>query len=148
MADTTAAATIRRAAQLIRERAANATPGEWYADGDLGVYAYGSEDIPDCPKVFTDHAATREDIEHIAGFGPLVAVAIAEWLDAEADRLEQHIPAWARPSSGVDGPPALCWNNPQRLAELIEHHYGPALAVARAYLAPTSTHAERAVMTP
>jgi hypothetical protein len=110
--------TLRDTAQKIRERATNATGGEWYADPSIGVYAYGDDAQPTCPPVFTDHGTTNADIEHIAGFGPLVADAVANWLDMEAAMAEKR-------------------------GNSTEGHTFHALAVARAYLAPVSTEDER-----
>lgn len=76
---------LRHAARRIREHAGRATEGPWYADGDTGVYAYGPPNEPGCPHVFTNGGASIADIEHIAGFGPNVATAIADLLDAVAD---------------------------------------------------------------
>lgn len=101
--------TIRQAAALMRQRAAQATPGPWYPDGDLGVYAYGAPDQDGCPDVFRDHGASLADIEHMASWGPTVAVAVADWLDSIAERAD---------AAGITG-------------DRDEPH---ALAVARAYL--------------
>lgn len=75
------AAVLREAAALMRERAEAATPGPWtYEDAPNG--------FP--PMVDKPHLS---DAEHIASWHPAVALAVADWLDAQADyheTLQQH----------------------------------------------------------
>lgn len=120
---------LRKAARLMRERASDATPGPWKPDAEV-VKVDERRHVADAFGL----ADKWPNAAHIASWHPAVALAVADWLDQKAGHLEAHIPAWTRPSSGVDDPPGLCWNNPQRLAEVVERHYGRALAVARAYL--------------
>lgn len=91
--------TIREAARLMRDRANNATPGPWYPDGEIGVYAYGAPETPTCPNVFSFGKASLSDIEHIAGFGPDVATAVADLLDSVADHRDA---TGSRPEVGAD----------------------------------------------
>lgn len=56
--------------------------------------------------------------------------ALAEWLRSEADSCALHQSHWVSPSRGVDDPPAVAYQKPDKLAELTEWHYRHALAVA------------------
>lgn len=133
---------LREAATRMREQANAASADQrWSAGeeidgvfchqyGDFGFYVTGPAGSPE----FEDSEQGKADASHVAAWDPAVALRVAVWLEEAATELERHIPAWTRPSGGVDDPPARCWNNPERLAATIEHHYGCALAVARAYL--------------
>ena len=87
--------TLRKAAALMRERAEAATPGPW-------VYAYESVTVEvdgctcgtqggpwghesGCGLELPHVEASAPDAEHIASWHPAVALAVADWLDAEAD---------------------------------------------------------------
>src|SRR5450755_4470191 len=70
----TSAETRRRAAHLMRERAMEATPGPWEHD-DAEVIA-DQESVVD--------GLNPANAVHIAGMHPGVALALADWLDAEA----------------------------------------------------------------
>lgn len=101
--------TLRRASSLMRERA-NAVPvGPWEAkmihpsmDGHH-QYRIGNRRAP---AVLPSVLMPRHDAEHVASWHPVVALAVADWLDATAAAVAAG--SW---------PP------------------GGALAVARAYLA-------------
>ena len=97
------AETLRRAAALMRERAEGARAGRWFAEGDE-VRA----DWTLVRQVATCHGSidqgNRANAAHIASWSPPVALAVADWLDAEAELHE-----WEYDTTG-------------------------ALAVARAYL--------------
>lgn len=78
---------LREAAALMRSRAQVATPGPWEA-GERIVWRPSSiHDI----DIVTDGDDGRggvrspENAEHIASWHPAVALAVADWLDAEAD---------------------------------------------------------------
>jgi hypothetical protein len=87
---------LREAAALMRERAAAATPGVWslWPDGiyvnpdstDEGWLIYDAQvlEVSEEPDEFV----TPDDAVHIASWHPAVALAVADWLDAEADRHE------------------------------------------------------------
>ncbi len=89
---------LRRAASLMRERAEaarNSIPEvcpEWHSTEALMA-----------------HGKTQGDAEHIASWHPDVALAVADWLDDEAE--------WMEAGSSVQG---------------------PGLALARAYLGVSS----------
>ena len=110
---------LRRAAALMRERAEAATPGPWFPwdgwgpteDGLMGFSRLGprSGERVLHHDDMRDIYATRADVEHIATMHPAVALAVADWLDAYAERLEV-------------------------LGHAIGSNHGQALAVARAYL--------------
>lgn len=115
-----AAEELREAARLMRVRAEAATPGRWDADGDErgdvynpGVHNYppdGTETVwvAECGPV---EGRGYQDAEHIAGWHPAVALAVADWLDRAAHT-----------ATGL----------PDHCADVL------ALAVARAYLGGAS----------
>lgn len=95
---------LREAAAKMRERAEAATPGPWaYYEHSIIRPA----ELKDGRAPSYSAAYHREDAEHIASWHPTVALAVADWLDDEAEWLEAG-------STAEDN---------------------PALAVARAYLA-------------
>jgi len=105
----------------MRERAKAAAPGQWLtsnsSDGQEwyvisrshGQVTTGLHDEPGVSELVMIER-DRADAEHIAGWGPVPALAVAALLEAEADHAEQ---------SGV-------W--------LLDSVSGRVLAVARAYL--------------
>jgi hypothetical protein len=68
--------TLREAARLMRERAEDATPGPWSADG------FAVEEDNEATVVIAQWL--RQDATHIASWHPAVALAVADWLDAVA----------------------------------------------------------------
>lgn len=119
MADLTPAETIRSAARLMRERAAAATPGPWRpVAGIWGAETFaaviGRNGVAEDAETWlmaTGHGAASQeaDADHAASWHPVVALAVADWLDIEAAAVERGLPD----SSGS---------------------IHPALRVARAYL--------------
>ncbi len=111
------AATMRRAAALMRDRAEAIPHGPWHWQA-LGEHGYpqrvvneGAYLIAEC---FTGPDARLVEAEYIASMHPGVAAAVADWLDDEAERAE-------RPGA------------------LAHHSLSPGpLAVARAYLGETT----------
>ena len=96
---------IRRAAALMRQRAQAVPQGEWAgrpwgaeqcSDDEAGncaciVYQgeYKPYNEPQVPPIqYVADAETPEHAAHIAGMHPLVALAVADWLDAEAERAD------------------------------------------------------------
>lgn len=99
------AALLREAAQLMRQRANDATPGRWWVHRDEAeVVWYGDEaetyrldENPDSPASEWDswarttgqlsYGELREaaDAAHIAAWDPLVARVVADWLDVTAE---------------------------------------------------------------
>lgn len=83
----TPAKTIRRAVTLIRDRAREVPHGPWHwqALGDHGypqrVY---NESAVIVAESFTGPDARMADAEYIASWHPLVALAVADWLEASA----------------------------------------------------------------
>jgi len=113
---------LREAAALIRQRAEAATPGRWERDGGWSVTAPSPVGWVG-PHVIVD-TATRNDAEHIAGIAnPAVALAVADWLDATAAEHESDSgnPRVDDFFAAFDTAPDIA-----------------ALAVARAYLNPTT----------
>jgi hypothetical protein len=124
---TTPAETLRSAARLMRERALAATQGPWKAhdqNGDwyvssvpFGQVSTGINEEPSLPE-FLMIERDRRDAEFIAGMQPLVALAVADWLDDRAEDAE--FLARALPYLSQDS-----------------QQFQLALAVARAYLGKT-----------
>ncbi|NUQ89592.1 MAG: hypothetical protein HOQ43_14180 [Glycomyces artemisiae] len=94
------AETLRRAAALMRERAASANGGPWSAEaiGSEGHRVYGAAAVGITPRhkrrpvvaacTWEPFEAGRSDAVHIASWHPDVALAVAGWLDSEAKYLE------------------------------------------------------------
>lgn len=84
---------LRRAASLMRERAEGATPGPWEVySGPRKMYveSVAAEDASGNPVPIMqsiDRGAFA-DVGHIASWHPVVALAVADWLD---DALEAHL---------------------------------------------------------
>jgi hypothetical protein len=101
--------TLREAARLMRERVEALSPEfDWYSPHAMAALL---AENPTHTRL-GDPLACAHDAAHIAAWHPAVALAVADWLDAEARRFEEcqeFLPAM----SGVDP---------------------NALAVARAYL--------------
>ena len=93
---------LREAAALMRRRAEAATPGPWESsvwDSGLSYRALNASVIT---SLMGDsvanadydgyaegpHGAEGADAAHIASWHPLVALAVADWLDHEADLCE------------------------------------------------------------
>lgn len=119
--------TLRRAASLMRERADGASPGPWaHIDeapcGTPIAYSHvkaGDWLVADCGTA-DDMAAWNAP--HIASWHPGVALAVADWLDREADG-QDLVDSVERVSVEIDGE-----------VEVVHSTYPEALAVARAYL--------------
>lgn len=133
---------LRRAASLMRERARSATESPWSAPDVFGVIRaeYGSGD--DGTLVHGDSCgcgggiSTDTDAEHIASWHPVVALAVADWLDAEAE----HIQVTAEKALSINTLLRLA-DNAQEIAARISlgyETYTQALAAARAYLGESS----------
>jgi hypothetical protein len=110
---------LRDAAALMRERAEAATASEWFpiqAPGrtvsDDGDWIVDSVPAFVCSTHIWDERG-KADAEHIAAWHPAVALAVADWLESYADRLDV-------------------------LGHGIGSNMGQALAVARAYLGSAS----------
>ena len=90
---------LRKAAALMRERAEAATPGPWrFTDSEAvndvweGGMVVVSDDADPIANVQDEwyendpgEPAPVNDAAHIASWHPAVALAVADWLDAEAD---------------------------------------------------------------
>ena len=92
---------LRAAAKLMRERANDATPGAWRAFsagtgrdvdwyvvsepyGQVATGAHTENGLAEIVLIERDH----RDAEHIASWRPLVALAVADWLENEAKATE------------------------------------------------------------
>lgn len=132
-------AILTRAADLIRDRADAATPGPWSTvrrvdgNGNLRQADFTRPPVAEgcAPQTRAVRPHETPDYEWIALMSPAVAPAIESILREAAESAAHHVPIWQ--DSSMDGLPA-----PKRtaaeVAELVEHHYGPALALARAVL--------------
>lgn len=80
------AETLRRAAALMRERAEAATGSPWRAveGASFGWWV----ERPHLGDVALD--LHGENARHIASWHPTVALAVAEWLEDEAERIPPH----------------------------------------------------------
>ena len=79
------AAMIRRAAALMRERAGGCEPRRWfrYDTGKNYPQRIASEgNVALIAETFIDPAHRPYEAEHIASWHPLVAAAVADWLEA------------------------------------------------------------------
>lgn len=106
---------LRRAAALMRERAGAATWTlmPWGVDEVGAVWAQEADGQP----VPISSRSTDNDAEHIASWHPVVALAVADWL-------EQTAGDWQLIEDGLLWSSAIAWD-----ATKVR-----ALAVARAYL--------------
>lgn len=88
------AETLRRAAGLMRERAQAASPGPWSCDGKSGIddLHFGHVGLPVLrgPHGPNSYGPSLADTQHMAGMDPLVALAVADWLDEAADADERN----------------------------------------------------------
>lgn len=82
---------LREAACVMRQRAQAATSGPWETGGDGLVWP---------PRMGDPLSASTEteDAEHIASWHPAVAMAVADWIDAEADAREVLVSSVVRNS--------------------------------------------------
>ncbi|MCL2611967.1 MAG: hypothetical protein FWD95_01905 [Nocardioidaceae bacterium] len=110
-----AAETLRQAAALIRSRAKAATPGPWrFTDSEAvnDVWAGGmvvvSDDADPIANVQDEwyendpgEPAPVNDAEHIASWNPVVALAVADLLDAVALVADHYPPLQIRPDSAA-----------------------------------------------
>jgi hypothetical protein len=88
---------LRQAAARMRERAEAATPGPWVGEfsGKTGPVVMDAES-----RNALDHLAqckhyrAQFDAEHIASWHPAVALAVADWLEREADWWDQNGADW------------------------------------------------------
>lgn len=71
---------LRRAATLMRERARAATPGTWQHFGDTIVWPSDNGPAANDP-IMAFNEAHEECAAHVASWHPLVALAVADWLD-------------------------------------------------------------------
>lgn len=134
-------ALLTAAADRVRDLAAQATPGTWSAkdmaeEGHPGVWWVDCVHEDDAGTTWTTIADLETvnpaaDARWVAAMSPEVAPHLERWLREVADNAARSVPAWQ--NMGVDGYPG-----PRRteaeVASLVEHHYGAALALARAIL--------------
>ena len=91
------AETLRRAASLMRERAGAAPPSPWATRATThGDPANGPTHIvvENSLGLISDHDYDKwggTSAEHIASWHPAVALAVADWLDAEASNRDAGI---------------------------------------------------------
>lgn len=119
---------LREAAAKMRERAEAATSGPWFGVTGPGGYPNevrtGDGSDAGLPVLFerrrigTSHYMRGADAHHIASWHPAVALAVADWLERDAQMIER-VPESIDPAT------------PERV-------YARAFAVARAYLGESS----------
>lgn len=90
---------IRRVAAIIRERATNATPGDWADSSEVGhgFHVDSTHEGHTYTVAWTgddEESTAYQDMLHIAGMQPTVALALADWLERIAD---QHPASWDSP---------------------------------------------------
>jgi hypothetical protein len=91
----TPAEELRAAAKLMREGAEAASPGPWHqlCMGSEGCSVINDGHLRERKHVSfsgrKEWKADHADAEYIASMHPLVALAVADWLDAEAERAER-----------------------------------------------------------
>lgn len=86
----TAAEKLRRAAEVLRERAEAATPGPWTTPDGNDEYINPTDVVsvgePGKRWIICEHAG--QDAPFIATMNPTVALAVADWLDDAASNQE------------------------------------------------------------
>ena len=95
----TPAALLRKAAANMRERAQAATPGPWWPvagiwQAETFAAVIGPKGVPEDAETWlmaTGRGAVCQeaDADHAASWHPLVAAAVAEWLEASAEHAER-----------------------------------------------------------
>jgi hypothetical protein len=106
--DTTPANELRQAADDLQALATAANGTTWgvartqdtHPEGDGATHVIGVESAtgdPDSKLIFQDEEVSEEDTEYIAAMGPALGLALATWLNAEAEQRQaldvgQHIP--------------------------------------------------------
>lgn len=147
----TPAELLRSAAALLRERAAKATPSPWnycridgHGDtperaevfaGPIDGYGYLAGSVASWAEEDEDgQRLSHEDGAWLEAVHPGLGEPLAAWLEQAADSLERHLPSWTGSTGGIPGeyPPIV--RTAEDTQALVEHHYGPALAVARVVL--------------
>jgi len=107
----TPAALLRKAAADMRERAQAATPGPWWPvagvwQTETFAAVIGPEGVAEDAETWLmatgrGPVSQEADADHAASWHPLVALAVAEWLDAAADTAMRYEAerAWMHPDS-------------------------------------------------
>ena len=136
--------TLRRAAALMRDRAEAATQGPWRRVRSGGmVVTDDAESTCNPPKVLLVADRTREpNTQHIASWHPAVALAVADWLDSEANRWESandrhwwiSLNHWNEHNDDAPMPEQTEAHFRATAVEFADGSCRHALAVARAYL--------------
>ena len=102
------AAVLRRAAELMRERAEPLPPSPWRPEGRdvTATQDYQDDGSWDWGRGYVAAACPRQDeAEHVASWGPLAALAVAEGLESAAERAER--PVALKLTSLIPGPLAV-----------------------------------------
>lgn len=130
------ASLLRRAAAGMREKAADTTPGPWaFTGADVVSRVADRHWAGACAA-----NAVGGDGGHIASWHPLVAVAVAGWLETEALRAEAGLaPHRKHRGCGHSGDGGWCCD---RCGDVLGENcacWDKAMAVARAWLGETGT---------
>jgi hypothetical protein len=87
-----AADTLRRAADLLRETAKNATPGPWGVErvhkDSYGIYSYSGHAFAATVGDLTADPCARADADWMAMVSPALAEPLAAWLEGCAGQAE------------------------------------------------------------
>jgi hypothetical protein len=97
----------------MRERAAGAYPGPWTFDEDENCWRLHSAPDPYLPSMqilkapkrdtpFAEYWPDAQTAEHIVSWSPIPATAVADWLEACADRPDENALRLACAYLGVD----------------------------------------------
>lgn len=78
---------LTAAADKLEKMLNGVTPGEWYADWDRGVYAYGTDEDASFPDVVKGGAMSLEDTQWVAALGPVIGPDLIAHLRAAAKQM-------------------------------------------------------------
>jgi hypothetical protein len=86
---------MRRAAELMRERAEGCEARRWFWRAP-DVYGYPQQvssegNVALIAETYIDPSHRPYEAEHIASWHPLVAAAVADWLDREAALIDAQV---------------------------------------------------------
>jgi hypothetical protein len=132
---------LRQAAALMRERAEACVSG--FEAGDEPGW-YNQPKVLACAlrKEYGSGGIYDVDAEHIASWHPAVALAVADWLEAEAAALQamaafSGVAATVEHEVNIRGAALTIRKHDKGRVSLEADTSAPALAVARAYLGET-----------
>lgn len=146
MPEHSAAEELRAAARLMRERAEAAPAGPWYVYETTTHRCVGTNGVVRDRRNYKRKRqvgyateATPEFANHAASWHPAVALAVADWLEAEAASMQSmanftSIAASIEHEVNIRGAALTVRKDERGGVSLTADTSAPALAVARAYL--------------